>query len=72
MDPADRSLANEDQYELFEINMSLHGLIYTHSKKVPNPHLIVRTQQMHVDADGEWCAWDNDGGGKKKSTRRRR
>ena len=66
IEPADRSLADEDHYDLFEINMSFHGLMYTYSKMVPNKHLALRTQQMHLDESGEWAAWnqEKDGGGK--------
>ena len=41
--------------QLVSINMNLHGLIYTHSKKVPNLNLVVQThwQTMHVRG----CQW---------------
>ena len=72
VEPALRDLKDESTYELFDINMSLHGLIYTQKKTVHNPNLIVQTQQQHLDDDGEWLAWDHsDGGGKKKASRKR-
>jgi hypothetical protein len=62
----------EEDFDCFDINNDLHGLVFSTNKKHPNPKLKVLVEDDCLDIHGEWDAWVDEVAAPKRKRQRRR